>query len=296
MTTEAMTTVEYPEQQHDQLGFFLFLAFTLHLMFVLGIGFTTTDDFKPSPQLEVTLAQFQSKQAPKDARFVAQSNQLGSGTEAERAEVTTRRRAEFSDNRIRQTTAAPLDKPHTDATQTPLLNTVNDALDSSLQQKQEPEPEPLQATGLNPEIRQLTETIASLEAKLDEQQQAFAKRPRVRRLTSLSARAAVDAAYLHNWRAKIEAIGNRHYPVVSSRYGIYGDLRLLVAVRYDGTIDAIEVLSSSGHAVLDEAAIRIVRLAAPFEPFPTELRATTDRLEIIRTWKFKQNRLSSMQG
>jgi protein TonB len=215
-----MATVEYPEQQHDQLGFFLFLAFTLHLMFVLGVGFTTTEKFNTTPQLEVTLAQFRSEQAPDDARFVAQSNQLGSGTKAERAEVTTRRRAEFSDNRIRQTAAASLDKPDTKATQVPLLSTVSEALDSVLQQKQAPEPEPLSATGLNPEIRQLTETIASLEARLDEQQQAFAKRPRVRRLTSLSARAAVDAAYLHNWRSKIESIGNRHYPVVSSRYGI----------------------------------------------------------------------------
>lgn len=291
-----MQTVEHLEPQHDQLGFFLFLAFTLHLMFVLGVGFTTTEKFNTTPQLEVTLAQFRSEQAPDDARFVAQSNQLGSGTKAERAEVTTRRRAEFSDNRIRQTAAASLDKPDTKATQVPLLSTVSEALDSVLQQKQAPEPEPLSATGLNPEIRQLTETIASLEARLDEQQQAFAKRPRVRRLTSLSARAAVDAAYLHNWRSKIESIGNRHYPVVSSRYGIYGDLRLMVSVRHDGTIEEIEILSSSGHAVLDEAAIRIVRMAAPFEPFPPELRATTDRLEIIRTWKFKQNRLSSMQG
>jgi protein TonB len=112
----------------------------------------------------------------------------------------------------------------------------------------------------------------------------------------MSARAAIDAAYLHNWRTRVEAVGNRYYPVASSRYGIYGDLRLLVAIRYDGQIDNIEILSSSGHAVLDEAAIRIVRMAAPFDPFPPELRATTDMLEIIRTWKFRQNRLSSVQG
>lgn len=291
-----METVENLEQQHDQLGFFLFLAFTLHLMFVLGIGFTANQNSNSTPQLEVTLAQYRSEQAPEDARFVAQSNQVGSGTQADRAELTTRRRAEFSDNSIRQTAAARLDKPQSEAAQAALVSTTSTALDKVQSQQQEPEPEPLPATGLTPEIRQLTESIASLEARLDEQQQAFAQRPRVKRLTSLSARAAVDAAYLHSWRSKIEAIGNRYYPVASSRYGIYGDLRLLVAVRYDGSIENIEILSSSGHAVLDEAAIRIVRMAAPFEPFPKELRATTDKLEIIRTWKFQQNRLSSMQG
>jgi protein TonB len=291
-----METVENLEPQHDQLGFFLFLAFALHLMFVLGVGFTANEDFNRNPQLEVTLAQYRSEQAPEEARFVAQSNQLGSGTEADRAELTTRRRAEFSDNSIRQTAAARLDKPQSEASRTALVSTTSAAVDKVPNQEQEPEPEPLPATGLTPEIRQLTQSIASLEARLDEQQQAYAQRPRVKRLTSLSARAAVDAAYLHSWRSKIEAIGNRYYPVASSRYGIYGDLRLLVAVRYDGTIENIEILSSSGHAVLDEAAIRIVRMAAPFEPFPKELRATTDKLEIIRTWKFRQNRLSSMQG
>ena len=70
----------------------------------------------------------------------------------------------------------------------------------------------------------------------------------------------------------------------------------MVAIRHDGTIHNIEVLSSSGHTVLDEAAIRIVRMAAPFEPFPPELRETTDMLEIIRTWKFRKNRLSSVRG
>ena len=106
----------------------------------------------------------------------------------------------------------------------------------------------------------------------------------------------MDAAYLYQWRTQVEAIGNRHYPEESSRYGIYGDLRLLVAIRSDGSIDTIEVLSSSGHRVLDDAAVRIVRMAAPYEPFPPELASSTDKLEIIRTWKFRENRLSSEQG
>ena len=103
----------------------------------------------------------------------------------------------------------------------------------------------------------------------------------------------MDAAYLHDWRARLEAVGNRYYPEASLRYGIYGELRLLVIVRKDGSLEDIQVLSSSGYAVLDEAAMKIVRLAAPFAPFPAELRATTDKLEIIRTWQFQENRLSS---
>jgi protein TonB len=51
----------------------------------------------------------------------------------------------------------------------------------------------------------------------------------------------------------------------------------------------VELLDSSGHKVLDDAAIRIVRLSAPYAPFPDELRKSTDVLEIIRTWQFKKN-------
>ena len=77
------------------------------------------------------------------------------------------------------------------------------------------------------------------------------------------------------------------------RYGLYGKLRLLVVIRADGSLQDIRLLSSSGYAVLDEAAIKIVRMASPYAPFPAELRATTDQLEIIRTWQFQENRLSS---
>jgi protein TonB len=117
--------------------------------------------------------------------------------------------------------------------------------------------------------------------------------PRVRRLTSVSAKQSADAAYLLDWRRRVEAVGNKYYPEASIRYGIYGSLRLLVVINHDGSLEDIRVLSSSGYAVLDEAAIKIVRMAAPYTPFPAELRATTDQLEIIRTWQFRENRLSS---
>ena len=292
-----MHTVDTPFPPHDQLGFFLFIAFSLHLMVILGVAFSNEAETYATPQLEVTLAQYRSDVTPEEARFIAQSNQEGSGTLSERAEITTRRRAEFSDNRIRElgATARP-ERSERQSSERSLVSTINSAVDDTLLPREEPAPVPLLAAGLDPEIRKLSESIASLEARLDRQQQAYAERPRVRRLTAMSARAAVDAAYLHSWRTKVEAIGNRYYPVASSRYGIYGDLRLMVAIRYDGRIKNIEILSSSGHAVLDEAAIRIVRMASPFDPFPPELRTTTDLLEIIRTWKFRQNRLSSVQG
>ena len=160
-----MEFAERQNQQHDHLGFFVFVAFALHLMLILGISFATDLAEYNAPQLEVTLAQYQSREAPEDARFVAQANQAGSGTLAERAELTTRRQAEFSDNRIRELGGAPLVtevKPQ--AREDAIVTTVNDALRQVVQKPVEEEPEPVFSAAVDPEIRKLSESIASLEA------------------------------------------------------------------------------------------------------------------------------------
>ena len=132
--------------------------------------------------------------------------------------------------------------------------------------------------------------IASLEAHLDKQRQIYAKRPRIKRLTSLSTKSSADAYYLNSWRRKIEKIGNLNYPRQASSQSLFGSLRLMVAIRPDGGLKEVKLLETSGHRVLDDAAIHIVRLAAPFAPFPDELRQSTDVLEIVRTWQFRKNR------
>ncbi len=121
------------------------------------------------------------------------------------------------------------------------------------------------------------------------QQQTTAPRPRIKRLTSLSTAARSETFYLNSWHRKIENIGNLNYPKESTRQKIYGSLRLMVAILPDGSLHDIKLLESSGHQILDDAAVRIVRLAAPFAPFPNQLRETTDLLEIVRTWQFQKN-------
>jgi protein TonB len=135
--------------------------------------------------------------------------------------------------------------------------------------------------------------ISRLTAELSEKTNAYAKRPR-RKFVSASTREYKYANYLDAWRRKVERIGNINYPDEARRKKLYGNLVLLVALRADGTIYEIKVRRSSGHKILDDAAIRIVRLAAPYAPFPTEIRKETDVLDITRTWQFLSgNRLIS---
>ena len=119
------------------------------------------------------------------------------------------------------------------------------------------------------------------------QQQEYAKRPRRYTISSASTQQRHDALYLDNWRKRIELVGNEHYPQQARRDEIFGSLRMLVSIRPDGSVQEIRILQGSGQQVLDQAAVDIVRLAAPFDEFPAELRGEIDLLEIIRTWRFR---------
>ena len=113
---------------------------------------------------------------------------------------------------------------------------------------------------------------------------------RVRRVTGVSPETPQLSYYFEAWRRKVERVGNLNYPDAARARSLYGSLRLLVAIAPDGTLSDVRVLESSGHRILDDAALRIVRLAAPFAPFPPGMRRNTDVLEIVRTWQFRASR------
>ena len=279
-------------QRHDLLGFTLLLALALHAMFILGISFTREQHSRAAAKLEITLAQYKSDKRPKRADYLAQYNQEGSGTLDEKALLTTRKTSDFQDNVIRdisplQQTAAQKQK----SAQTALIATRNHAERKTSLKNDEDMPTQ-QAQG-ELTIQQRNLEIASLQAKLDIERQAYAARPRIRRLTSVAARRSEDAQYLNLWRERIESVGNNNYPEQAREQNIYGELRLMVALLPNGEISDIKVLHSSGHKILDQAAIRIVHLAAPYDPFPPAMRQQVDVLEIIRTWRFHKDRLTS---
>ena len=286
-----MYYLESGYSKHDRLRNALLAALLLHAVIILSVSFNAADTGYKAPQIEVTLATRPSQSAPDDARMMAQANQVGSGDQAELQSVTSRDRQLPSQAESQQRLPPrALENLETSRQQ---LTTRTPRDQSVASRRQEQDQSRAQLKGISPEVDRISQQLASLEAELDQQTRTYADRPRVRRLTAASAKQAVDAAYLLDWRQRLEAVGNKYYPEASVRYGIYGDLRLLVVIRQDGSLEDIRVLSSSGYAVLDEAAIKIVRMAAPFAPFPPELSATTDKLEIVRTWQFQENELSS---
>lgn len=130
--------------------------------------------------------------------------------------------------------------------------------------------------------------MADLSARIEERSHAYANRTR-RKAISTATREYLYANYMEAWRRKVERIGNLNYPAEARKLGLFGSLILHVAVRADGSLEGIRVVRSSGHEVLDQAAIRIVELAAPFAPFPPNIKRETDVLDITRTWQFQRN-------
>ena len=278
----------------DRLGFTLMIAALIHVALILGVGFAYVKPPDISKTLEITLATFKSEAPPKKADFLAQDNQQGSGTLDKKAIPKTTELAPFQDTKINKVTPPPAAKPvEKQVAPKTAVATTAQKTQKTVTKREEVKQEPAVKAAPTFDSSQLTSEISSLEAELSNEQQLYAKRPKIHRLSAASTMRDKGAWYKEDWRKKIERIGNLNYPEEARRNQVYGNLRMMVSINRDGSLFEILVLESSGQPLLDQAAQRIVRLAAPFAPFTGDL-ADIDRLDIIRTWRFARgDKLSS---
>jgi protein TonB len=274
----------------------IFLSACAHALLVLGVGFTYLTDANDEATIEVTLAQYRSQIQPDDADFIAQENQTGSGSQDEATVPSSPFLSDLNDADINEVRPAPEAQVLNETPEQPKLTTLTsiNAEQVIAQQRNAPEQEEKQALSEQSSSEEISLAIASLQAQLDLQQQAFARQPRKYTLSSASARKSHEASYLDSWRRRVEAVGNINYPVQARQQQVYGNVRMLIALNASGQISETRIIQSSGESLLDQAAVDIVNLAAPFEPFPEELKAEADILEIVRTFRFHEdNTLSS---
>lgn len=287
-----------PDSEQDlsreRFGFTVFLSICAHAIIILGVGFSYLEEISSKGTLAITMAQYRSEFAPDDADFLAQENQLGSGNLDEKAAPSSPFESDFYEEliqEVRPVPAAPMTVNDVKVQDTAFISSFQDE-DQVRQQLDEVKDERILSERSTPEGLSLA--IASLQAQLDLQRQRYAKRPKRYTISSASTRKSQDALYLDRWRRRIEAVGNINYPSEARRRQLYGSLRMLVALLPNGEVESIRILQPSGHSILDQAAVEIVNLAAPFQPFPPELLAVADILEIIRTWRFHEgNALTS---
>jgi periplasmic protein TonB len=286
-----MTAAEAAIRPRDRLSFAVFLVTALHAAVIFGVSFVWQTHAARAPIIEVTLAQH-SERRPEHADFIAQSDQLASGDLTDARETTAPRDADVRANELQPVLSDPQRLQALDSQPSPAAITTVAAADEQVL-RDVPVPEPEQRTEPDAGESVSSDQIASIEARFDYDTQVDAKGPRIRRLTSAATRSASEAAYINSWIQQVQSVGNLHYPAEALRRQLFGELTLLVTISADGTLQEISVLTSSGHAVLDDAAIQSVRLSAPFPPFPAAMRRDWDVLQIERTWQFRRNAVTS---
>ena len=280
----------------DRLSLTVVLAVILHGLIILGISFTGEDRTKPPeklPGLEVTLVQSRADEEPEDADFLAQANQEGGGNSEERVRpstpvapiVPTGKAGEVREF-VPQTQmpSAPEEQRREILTAESSERTLHAGINTPQVEKEQ-----VNAAQLVSRSKE----IARLSAEIDESRKVFSHRPKKKYISSRTKEYRF-ASYEEAWRAKVERIGNLNFPDEAKRAKLSGNLRLAVTINADGSVKSIEIRKSSGHKILDDGAVRIVRLAAPYARFPEDIRKEYDQLVITRTWQFDAgNRLST---
>jgi protein TonB len=261
-------------------------SIAFHIVVIIGLGFK----FIPIPKfdaphnvMDVVLVNARTKSRPDKADALAQANLDGGGNTDEKLRARSPFPAVDDREPTRELKAAESRMKHLEAEAKELMTRMK-----SSAQVQQVEVAPQGQPKADAEARDLVDKsleIARLEAQIRRDYQAYQERPK-RKFVGARASEYRFAQYVDNWRIKIERIGNLNYPGEAKARKLYGSLQLTVAIKADGEVESIEINRSSGHKVLDQAAIRIVRLASPFERFPANIRADTDILHITRTWTF----------
>ena len=270
-------------------GAALLFSLMLHAILILGIGFHFAKPAPSLPTLDVTLVNTSNAETPTKADFLAQANNAGGGD----SDKAHRPGAPFSGPLpVTQSGIAPVPvmpaAPAQQAESGPHILTTTGHARSTVAQQQDTraEPQPQDRVAAIPVEQRLE--MARLAQEVRDEQEAYARRPR-RKYVSANTRSVADAAYQVAWVHRIERIGNLNYPDAARRRHLHGDVVLSATIGADGHVRGITINTSSGYRVLDDAAVRIVHLAAPFPDIPHDKDANGNRiteLVITRTWQF----------
>ncbi len=267
----------------------MLFSIALHAFVLLGIAIVL-----PKPNgasslmqpLHVVLVNSRSKSKPVKADALAQANLDGGGNTAENRQAKSMLPNISDDSQISPEQAAQQvahleDEAHRMMTR--LKSNYKIANPAPSQPKSDPAED----------LVQHSLEIARLEAQISRNNDYYQHMPR-RKFVGARTQEYRFAQYIEDWRIKVERIGNLNYPEQAKREQLYGKLQLSVSIRADGSVESIEVSRSSGHRLLDAAAMRIVKLASPFAPLPPDITKDTDILTITRTWSFSpSDRLES---
>lgn len=261
----------------------LMLAITISLILhalVLSLHFAFPEASKSLQKhaLDVILVNARAKDAPLDAKAIAQANLDGGGNTDEDRRIKTPLPLQPEMNIGQALEQKEQQVKELEIAQKKLASKLTKSLHSAPQNVQS------ERAKQGQDLSETARAMARLEGEISLSIEEYAKRPR-RKFLGASTKESHYAQYVESWRQKVERVGTLNYPP-EARGKLYGSLLLTVAIRSDGTVERVQIVRSSGYKILDKAALRIVQLAAPFPAFPKNIKKETDVLEITRSWSF----------
>ena len=277
-------------QNNRMLAVALGVSLAVHAL-ALAVRFVNPDLLRmrsTDPALEIILVNARSQARPSQPEAYAQANLDGGGAN------DAGRRSSPLPNLMQQREGEALEKAQAraeQARQQPQKLALPDGSDLTVSnaERQAPAETPLGGTADSN-----LDVLARMQAEISRRISDYQKRPRRHHFMPSTSEYRY-ARYVEDWRAWVERIGNEHYPE-EARGRLYGALRMTVVIGADGRLVQAVIDEPSGSAVLDRAARHIVKLAAPFPPFPPEIARDTDMLEITRTWTFTNDKFATRSG
>lgn len=262
----------------DRLGMAMFLAIAVHTLVILSVGLTWKPPLRDADNsmMEVTIAHIEAESPPEEADYMAEINQDGGGV-AEQAEIP----APLAGNPLPSADALVDEAAGAQAVQQhERLITAQQSDTSATPSETEESSDEIAEQEQNHTSDAVAAEIAALQQRLSQPREPS------KRFLNARTKAHEAAAYMEQWTRKVEGVGNLNYPNEARRRGLSGRLVLEVTLQPNGAVDDIRIVQPSRYRLLDEAAVRIVKLGEPFAEVPTEVLDGHDKLVITRTWEF----------
>lgn len=278
--------------QSDRMSLTIFFALAIHAILILGISFDLMNSNSDViTTMEVTLVHQRSDEEPEEADYLAQANQLGGGTQQSKSRPSSpfsnplpSPEKGFAPNSRRAISPPPIKEAQK---QTEVM-TVKESKQRTNSQKLKEET-PITTKSLTAaQLFERSQQIAKLSAEINKLKEAYQKTKKHSWVHGANAKKYRFASYMDAWRAKIERIGNINYPEIVTKKKLSGSLLLDVAINPDGSVHSTRITRSSGYHELDQAALRIIKMSAPFPPLTKDILKDTDILHIPRVWRFQQ--------
>ncbi len=278
------TQVPFESPTTDRLALTLFIATALHALVILGVSFDAFDHDpadQDAPTLDITVVSQQNTKPPEEYDYLAETSQDGGGNTTEKVQP--------QQETVEQ---APPPAPPQESTPEPTKVLTVDSSSEKVQEHEKPKPDEQTKTTSASELINRSMEMLTLNQQINQTLQAYSSAPKSK-FISARTKEYKYASYMRDWVAKVERVGELNYPDEARRQNLSGKLIVQVAVYPDGSVREITIRQPSGYKILDDAAVRIVKLAAPFAPFPDDIKRETDVLYITRTWVFTSGNLKS---